>query len=496
MFAKLVLNSSGEKLYLPVTRKDELAYQRCSEELHRSKLPLPTLELKDGYNTRQVLNYAYRSWREFFNDRQLLALGWLHAAILELPDDAARAALRTVFSGVLEFNNMFASYKGEGTGAIRHMFAHHILKPERVPIEGNVWGTSKSSGSFSTLFKSRLMRAIEYHAAPFELEIERTNGSNKGKRVFGGSAPFSGCVETKWPPSPKPASRAIYLSCGSSASTGLADASVDLVVTDPPFFDNVHYSELADFFFAWQQLGPSPFVGKRSTTRHVEEVQDTSAEQFAAKLRAVFAECCRVLREDGLLVFTYHHSRMDGWTSLADAVVGAGFSLVNCHPVKSEMSVAAPKSQAKEPIQLDVVLVCRKQTADIRKRTDAKIAFQRAVECATSKAKRLRECGLTLSAYDRRVILISQFLVETCAGRTAEQLSDALSSSLTDLDLAAMRLLELQAAQPANPAKRDERQLALLEKVTNKRSAKRPNRVATPVNYRRTKTSSRKKAIL
>jgi len=355
MFAKLVLNSSGEKLYLPVTRKDALAYQRCSDELIRSHLPLPTLELKNGYNTRQVLNYAYHSWREFFNDRQLLALGWLHAAILELPDDAPRAALRTVFSGVLEFNNMFASYKGEGTGAIRHMFAHHILKPERVPIEGNVWGTSKSSGSFSTLFKSRLMRAIEYQSAPFELEIERTKGGRKGNRVFGGSAPFTGHVETKWPPSPKLASRAIYLSCGSSASTGLADASVDLVVTDPPFFDNVHYSELADFFFAWQQLGPSPFVDKRVTTRHAEEVQDTSAAQFAAKLRAVFAECCRVLRKDGLLVFTYHHSRMDGWTSLADAVVGAGFSLVNCHPVKSEMSVAAPKSQAKEPIQLTLL---------------------------------------------------------------------------------------------------------------------------------------------
>src|SRR5206468_203080 len=161
--------------YLPVTGKDELAYQRCSEELRRNKLPLPTLELKDGYNTRQVLNYAYRSWREFFNDRQLLALGWLHAAILELPDDAARAALR----------------------------------------------------------------AIEYHSSPFELAIERTNGSSNSKRVFGGSAPFSGRVETKWPPPPKLASRAIYLSCGSSASTGLADASVDLVVTDPPFFDNV-----------------------------------------------------------------------------------------------------------------------------------------------------------------------------------------------------------------------------------------------------------------
>jgi putative DNA methylase len=487
MFAKLVLQSSGEKLYLPVTRKDELAYQRCSEELHRSKLPLPTLGLNDGYNTRQVLNYAYRSWREFFNDRQLLALGWLHAGILELPDGAARAALRTVFSGVLEFNNMFASYKGEGTGAIRHMFAHHILKPERVPIEGNVWGTSKSSGSFSTLFKSRLMRAIEYQAAPFELEIERTNGSSKGKRVFGGSAPFTGYVETKWPPPSKLVSRAIYLSCGSSASTGLPDASVDLVVTDPPFFDNVHYSELADFFFAWQQLCPSPFVGQRMTTRHAEEVQDTSAEQFAAKLRAVFAECRRVLRQGGLLVFTYHHSRMDGWTSLADAVVGAGFSLVNCHPVKSEMSVAAPKSQAKEPIQLDIVLVCRKQTADLRKRSDTKLAFQRAVERATLKASRLNECGLALSANDRRVILISQFLVETCAGRSAEQLSDALSNSLTDLDLAAMRLLESQTTQPAKPAKRGQEQLALLDEKRSKRPSTDTKRIAAPVSYGRTR---------
>ena len=151
LFAKLVLNGSDEKVYLPVSPEDLRAYQRCSEELARSRIPLPILKLADGHNTRQVLNYAYRSWRQFFNDRQLLALGWLHQAILHLPDEGVRSAMLTTFSGALEFNNTFASYKGEGTGAIRHMFAHHILKPERVPIEGNVWGTSKSSGSFSTL---------------------------------------------------------------------------------------------------------------------------------------------------------------------------------------------------------------------------------------------------------------------------------------------------------------------------------------------------------
>jgi putative DNA methylase len=202
MFAKLVLTNSEDKLYLPVTPEDEAAYRRCSAELAVSRLALPTLKLEDGYNTKQAINYAYSSWREFFNDRQLLALGWLHEAILNLPGDAARAALLNVFSGVLEFNNMFASYKGEGTGAIRHMFAHHILKPERVPIEGNVWGTSRSSGSFSTLFKSRLLRAIEYRMAPFEVSDRNGNGrgGGGGKRVFGSSPPFTGCVETAWPP--------------------------------------------------------------------------------------------------------------------------------------------------------------------------------------------------------------------------------------------------------------------------------------------------------
>jgi len=489
LFAKLVLNSSDEKIYLPVTPEDVRAYRRCSEELTRSQIALPTLGLADGYNTRQVLNYAYRSWREFFNDRQLLALGWLHEAILELPDDAVRAAMLTTFSGALEFNNMFASYKGEGTGAIRHMFAHHILKPERVPIEGNVWGTSKSSGSFSTLFRSRLLRAIEYRTAPFEVAVERSNGRNGGKRIYGASEPFTGNVSTQWPPR-KTSQRSVYLSCGSSAMTNLPAKSLDLVVTDPPFFDNVHYSELADFFFAWQQLEPSPFTQNRPTTRHVEEVQDVSAEHFAAKLRAVFLECCRVLQDGGLLVFTYHHSRMDGWTALADAVVESGLSFVNCHPLKAEMSVAAPKAQAKEPIQLDVVMVCRKHATDARKKADAKTAFQRAIRHGTAKATRLNDCGLTLSVNDRRVVLISQFLVETSAGRTAAQLADVLSANLTDLDLAAMRLLESQATQSRKQPKQDERQLALLEKANRSPS----KRIVEPVNYRRIRHRSTKTA--
>jgi len=171
LYGKLVLTRGGAKEYLPATSEDHAAYQACSaklrEEIQRGQILLPTLALENGYNTRQAMSYAFTAWRDFFNDRQLLALGLLHKGIAQIADAPTRTALLTLFSGVLEFNNMFASYKGEGTGAVRHMFSHHILKPERTPIEAHVWGTPKSSGSFSNLFRSRLLRAIEYRLAPY-----------------------------------------------------------------------------------------------------------------------------------------------------------------------------------------------------------------------------------------------------------------------------------------------------------------------------------------
>ena len=208
LYGKLVLTVDGEKEYLPADQEDHQAYQRCSESLQRESengnLVLPELALGDGYNTRQAMGYNFTTWRSFFNDRQLYALAQLRQAILKIKDGSARAALLTLFSGVLEFNNLFASYKGEGTGAVRHMFSHHILKPERTPIEANVWGTHKSSGSFSTLFRSRLLRALDYRSAPTEIKA----GAADGQMC---ALPFTGKVEDRWPLDGVYRDRAIYL---------------------------------------------------------------------------------------------------------------------------------------------------------------------------------------------------------------------------------------------------------------------------------------------
>lgn len=452
MYAKLVLRSDGTKEYLPATGEDLSAFETARKRLRETAPPVPSIPIEDGYNTRQILNYGYRYWHELFNERQLLALTTLAASIRDLPEGTARDALALLFSGVLEFNNMFVSYKGEGTGAVRHMFSHHILKPERAPIEANPWGTPKSSGAFSTLYKSRLMRAFDYRDAPFEIAVEHNGRRKSGRKVFGVSPYMGGEIIDRYPKSGlKPG--ATYLSCGDSAKTDLPDKSVDLVVTDPPFFDNVHYSELADFFFAWQQVYFSSGNARQRTTRSPAEVQDTEVDSFAEKLKAVFRECNRVLRDHGLLVFSYHHSRESGWIAVAEAVLGAGFSIVQSQPVKSEMSVATPKSQAKQPIDLDILIVCRKQESDLRERMTEESALANVAKLGAERVRRFNMVGRELSENDVRVVFLSQLLVELSAGRNRQELRLSLDSLLVETDRLVVDAWYRQTVQtPSDPA--------------------------------------------
>ena len=445
-YAKLLLLPDGRKEYLRTTPDDADAFRAAARRLREVAPPVPSFPIPDGHNTRQIRNYGYERWHELFNARQLLALTTLASSIQALPEGASRDALALLFSGVLEFNNLFASYKGEGTGAVRHMFAHHILKPERTPIEANPWGTPKSSGSFSTLYRTRVLRALDYKDAPFEVAVSHDGAKKRGRKVFGISTSMGSPILARCPASGV-APGTVYLSCGDSAKTDLPRESVDLVVTDPPFFDNVHYSELADFFFVWQQA--YFYSGsKGASTRHPQEVQDSRSEAFAKKLGNVFAECCRVLREDGLLVFSYHHSRDDAWASLATAVLDAGFSIVQCYPVKAEMAVAMPKSQARHPIDLDVLIVCRKRSADARHRMTDTEVLATCREASEKQVSRLNATGRRLSLNDTRVVVMSQLLVALSAGHSSNEVGREVTNLRSRTGAAVEALFRSQVVPP------------------------------------------------
>jgi len=410
-YAKMVLLHDGEKQYQRTTPDDLVLFNEAEEQLREREDAYPVVPIEPGYNTNQALGYNYTHWHLMFNARQLLCLSILVDRIRMIEEPRTRELFACLLSGCLEFNNMFASFKGEGTGAVRHMFSHHILKPERTPLEANVWGTPKSSGAFSTMFQTRILRALDYQKAPFEVRPVRTNGRITGERVHGASHLIEVDVAASYREFTE--DKRAYLACGSSSKTDLPDRSVDAIVSDPPFFDNVHYSQLADFFHVWQRhiLGTD---GARAceTTRCPEEVQHVDADTFGNRLGVVWRECHRVLRDDGLLIFTYHHSRPEGWRCVLHALAVGGFVIVAGHPIKAEMSVAAPKSQAKEPIDYDIIIVCRKQGSD---GSLLPLEFQTVLKGATADAlgqvARLRACKRPMSRNDARVILMSQVLL-------------------------------------------------------------------------------------
>jgi len=315
-----------------------------------------------------------------------------------------------LFSSTLEFNNLFCSFKGEGTGAVRHMFSNHILKPERTPLENSVWGTDKSSGTFCSLFESRLIRAKRYLDRPFEVSLSEDllgNVTSQASKVTA-SDPIDAALVASWQALAE-AGQGVMVLNGDSSRLPVPDASVDAVITDPPYFDFVHYSELSDFFFAWL----SPVLKHRyawfdkSDSYDAGEVQHKDPRTFARQLASVLAECRRVLKDDGVLAFSFHHSREEGWAAIYEAITAAGLQVAAAHPVHAELRAASPKTAAMDPISLDAILVCRKHTAHAGSRPDIDAIIDKTLHLA----RRLANAGMEISGADRFVIAASQTLI-------------------------------------------------------------------------------------
>jgi adenine-specific DNA methylase len=269
-------------------------------------------------------------------------------------------------------------------------------------------------------------RALAYKANPTELRLN----SSKSTKVGSINHPIAVDVVDSFSDLLSRPGTA-YLSAGDSSRIDIPDNGVDLIVTDPPFFDNVHYSQLADFFYYWlnQMLEFSP----KTTTRSHSEVQDTDSERFTEKLTSVFAECRRTLRKDGLLVFTYHHSRHEGWTAVHRAIRRSGFVCIQAYPIKAEMSVSMPLQQARSPIHLDLILVCRRDLGHIEAepKCDAIVTALRQAERQVSS---LKGVGIKVSLGDAKVVLMGRFLCEAHRMKNLELEEDFLKQVENAID--------------------------------------------------------------
>ncbi len=145
----------------------------------------------------------------------------------------------------------------------------------------------------------------------------------------------------------------------------IPDRSVDFVVTDPPYFDSIHYSELSNFFYVWLSVlvNHTYFKAEHVPTEQeaiVNTNMNKGEKEYTDLLISVFRESERVLKDEGKLIFTFHHAKWCAWWAVLTAILESGFQVSDYFSVKSEYKVN-PHIRNKQSLDMDLVLVCQKR---------------------------------------------------------------------------------------------------------------------------------------
>ena len=331
-------------------------------ENRKDKLLMPHQKIPtEGRSDPRPVNHGYTHFWHMFNERQLLCLSRLLEEILKISDVSIRELMLTAFTDCLDANNMFCKYEIQWH-KISLFFGLHAYHPIERPTENNVWGTKYGRGTFVKCFE-KVRRAKVYCKRPYERLLK---GNNKRFSKHTGSERIEGNIVQNFDELTR-VDNACALRCDTSEDLPfIPDKSVDAVITDPPYFDNIQYSELADFFYVWLRIGLKgsyPWFNPKLSSRPNEIVQNEkmgkTMEFFSEGLGRVFGECYRVLKDEGLLVFTFHHNNLWAWENVGKILLDTGFYISATPIVRSEGKSGFHSSKGN--IRYDCVLVCRKR---------------------------------------------------------------------------------------------------------------------------------------
>lgn len=353
-----------KRLYKSPDANDLSKLESIKRKFEETKkwLIFPRQRILEGASSIRWRQHNYQYYSEVFNARQLLAFNYLIDAIRSIPEEEYRNAFLTVFSNSLEYNNMMTPYNFPHR-KLHHLFNYHALPLTTTPVENAVWGFSnEGAGTFVNCYR-RYVRAKMYCQEPFD-KFKDSHGSiktvnSKSEKIVANFV--SSFEELKQTPR-----SALLLCSDSSQLIAIPDKSVDFVITDPPYFDNIHYSELSNFFYVWQmQFIKHPCFNADSVPTKqeaiVNEGMGKNTEDYRCMLTSVFNECKRVLKDEGLLVFTFHHTKWQAWWTILSAVAESGFRVVDYFPVLSEYKVN-PHIRNRQALDMDLVLVCQKRS--------------------------------------------------------------------------------------------------------------------------------------
>ena len=277
-------------------------------------------------------------WSDLFNDRQKLVLLTFAEKILEVsnkiaPNDPKRSLptlvyLAIIFDRLVDKNSVLCTYSARGE-KIEHVFGRQAL-----PM---VWDYAEVNPFTSVGWPNMeqwVLRALDHLTS---ITAAKTGTM---KHASATSLPFD-------------------------------NAFFDAVITDPPYYDNVPYSHLSDYFYVWlktilgskfPELFTTPLTPKNDEIvaySHGPGGKNTGKIFFQKMLAKSFQEIYRVLKPDGVAVIVYAHKSTDGWETLIDSLLKSGLVVTAAWPVHTEMK-GRLRSKKSAALLSSIYMVCRK----------------------------------------------------------------------------------------------------------------------------------------
>jgi adenine-specific DNA methylase len=340
------LEKSSYKGYKGAEAADKQLFEEAKKEWNtRTDLHeyVPTEEIPEGHMTSErnpLADHGIEDWTDMFNERQLLNLAKMMQAVEER-DEPSREYLLLALSDTILFNNLLTMYNYRRNNIDSALHRMKAFPPQNDMVEGNLWGAKFGRGTFKNMW-DMVTRGIEYAKAPTERYMDEGE-----------------TVETPQFTQPIGADTEVY-----QGDMRLIDAEneYDAVITDPPYYDNIIYSEVADYFYVWQKIlleDEYPGFDQDKTPRTESIVTNPylgkTAEDFEHEMGEALSVINRALKEDGTLAFTYHHSDEESWGELLESLCNNGFEVTATYPINSDLT----KFISGEAVAFDIAIVAR-----------------------------------------------------------------------------------------------------------------------------------------
>jgi putative DNA methylase len=387
------ISSTGERIFrVPTEGERAVATPAGWNQQHASELAalIPDERIPEG-NVHTVMGSGYgcQTFGDLMNTRQALAFAATCRTIRDIHAELLVARISADYAKVL------ASF----------MAATMVRRLRRATRGCSIQSKGKLDGSTSnTIFISDLFVNqcnLNYQFDYFETGLG--GGASTWSSISSSTVQAIRKVLDGQGHSP------VRLRVASATALPVRDASVDVVITDPPYYDMVEYADGSDFFHVWlkralaeiepdlfgQDVQQSDGLQDKNQEIIVRRVHEShrvrhDTEFYESMLAKSFSEARRILKPDGHLVVVFGHSDPDAWRRLLGALQTAGFVVTSAWPSRTE---TGPNSVAS--IKVTITIGCRVASARRPVGVAAQVDRQ-VVDAVTERVRQWDADGLAL----------------------------------------------------------------------------------------------------